>query len=730
MSRKVRDAWSVSLLTASALASAVCAFAVQAALARNLTPMEFGNFTSAMAVLALIAPAVGFGLPAYWLKLFGTEGWAAFRWMTASLRFVLCTSLSCIAAAIVWAYVQSTGVRNDIFMMLPVVLAQAAIEMAAARFQIEERFGYVAIWQVLQNGSRIALLIVCSFVFVRSEFIALGFGAIAAITTAGAWFSLVPLLNGKANIVGHGVRPASSAAPCTGAEPSMSVVWRGAMPFGVASLLFFAYGQSGIIVLTHLGTAREVASYSVAVTILSGLYLGPNVLFQKLLMPRLHRWAALGDEKLMIAWRRGNIWMLVLGVLLAVITALAAPFYVPVIFGGKYFSSVPVVILMAVCVPFRFLTTSTSSIMTTSNLLKVRNLCALAAIAASIAAAFALIPFCGVKGAAWSAVIGEAVWSILSISTARYYLPRMIIKNAMMRQRSIDKTLDQSVIAPSVDACAGFVATAVDAMASVSVIIPCFNCSSTIERALESLAHQRLRPKEVILVDDCSTDDTPEQLKKLAGCYEAGWVRVIELERNSGPGRARNIGWENASQPYIAFLDSDDAWDLEKLEIQYGWMIRHPHVAITGHPVAQIDEAAGVVARVLPKVDEPKPTSRWRVLFSNRFTPSSIVMRSDCVARFDESKRHAEDYFMLLEVFLVDEGIGYLFSTPLSYVFKAQFGAETGLSAQLWKIQKGEQDNYRRFWKSGAINWAEWVCFSLLSAAKYLRRCAVARKIA
>ncbi len=728
MSRRVVDAWSATLLTASALASAVCAFIVQAALARILTPTEFGNFTSAMAALALIAPAVGFGIPAYWLKVFGTEGWAAFRWMSASIRFVLCTSLLCVVVAIAWACTQSTGVRDDIMMMLPIVLAQAAIEMAAARFQIEERFGYVAIWQVLQNGSRFALLTACSFTFVGSEFVAPGFGVISVIITAGAWFSLIPLLNAKANIVGHGDRPAANAAPYSKAEPSMSMVCRGAMPFGIASMLFFAYGQSGIIVLTHLGTARDVASYSVAVTILSGLYLGPSVLFQKLLMPRLHRWAALGDERLLIAWRRGNVWMIVLGSLVAGVTALAVPLAVPLIFGERYLSSVPIVVLMVMCVPFRFLTTSTSSIMTTSDLLRVRNYCAVAAIAASNAAAFALIPFWGVRGAAFSAIIGEAVWSILSIVTARYYLPRMTAKNALSLRRGIDATCSREIIHPSFGAAARSEISDCDALAPVSVIIPCFNCSSTIERALESLAHQTLRPREVILVNDCSTDDTPEQLRKLAGRYQSGWVRVIDLDRNSGPGRARNIGWQSASQPYIAFLDSDDTWHPEKLEIQYGWMIRHPNVAITGHPVAQANESYEFGTRSILKIEEPKPTSRWRVLFSNRFTPSSIVMRADCTARFDERKRHAEDYFMLLEVFLVDKGIGYLFSTPLSHVYKAQFGAETGLSAQLWKIQKGEQDNYRHFWKIGAINWAEWGCFSLLSAAKYIRRCAVARK--
>jgi O-antigen/teichoic acid export membrane protein/glycosyltransferase involved in cell wall biosynthesis len=727
MSRRARDAWSMSLLTASALASAVCAFAVQAGLARIMTPTNFGNFSSAMAVIAFVAPAVGFGIPAYWLKIFGTEGWNAFRWMNASVRFVLCSSMLCVLMVISWAFTQSVEVRTDILMMLPVVLAQGAIEMAAARFQIEERFGYVAIWQIIQNGGRVVLLIICGFVTSGSEPIAIGFGAIAAIVSAGACSSIAPFWSGRANIVGHGDRPAADAIERRKETPTMFAVWRGAMPFGLASLLYYAYGQSGIIALTHLGTARDVAVYSVAVTILSGLYLGPSVLFQKLLMPRFHRWAAIGDERLLSAWRKGNFWMIVLGVLVAGVTALVTPFAVPLIFGTKYPGAIQVVILMTICVPFRFLTTSTSSIMTTSDLLRIRNYCAMAAIVASIAAGCSLIPTWGVKGAAFSAIVGEMVWAALSILCARRYLPGLAIKSTAELPHGMGERGARGRL-PSLEAFADSVTKGRNAYAPVSVIIPCFNCGSTIDRAVESLADQTIRPREVILVDDCSTDSTPARLRSLAERYERGWVHVIDLDRNSGPGRARNVGWENASQPYVAFLDSDDTWHPEKLEIQYGWMSRHPNVAITGHPVAQVDESTDVMVRQRPAVGEPRMVPRWRVLFSNRFTPSSIVMRADCAARFDESKRHAEDYFMLLGVFLVDRGIGYLFSTPLSFVYKAQFGAATGLSAQLWKIQKGEQDNYRHFWKVGAMTGMEWICFSALSAAKYLRRCVLARK--
>jgi glycosyltransferase involved in cell wall biosynthesis len=283
-----------------------------------------------------------------------------------------------------------------------------------------------------------------------------------------------------------------------------------------------------------------------------------------------------------------------------------------------------------------------------------------------------------------------------------------------------------AAIQPTIDASSSSVAR----MIPVCAIVPCFNCRDTIERAVQSVFLQTCRPKELILVDDCSTDGTRELLGELARTYPPGWIHILLQPRNAGPGAARNAAWGAAGQPYIAFLDSDDSWHPAKMEIQYGWMRARPEATITGHPVAQLDAGERAQSQPLPPVGAPRRMSRRRVLFSNRFTPSSILMRADVSARFDETKRHAEDYFMLLEVVLVDRGNAYLFPTPLSYIYKAQFGARSGLSAQLWKIQKGEQDNYLQLRRRKAISPVEWLCFSLLSAMKYFRRCVVSRRFA
>jgi len=127
----------------------------------------------------------------------------------------------------------------------------------------------------------------------------------------------------------------------------------------------------------------------------------------------------------------------------------------------------------------------------------------------------------------------------------------------------------------------------------VSVVIPCYCCEDTIERAVVSVMSQTALPGEVILVDDASPDHgrTLSKLQELQERFrDKTHIEIIALKNNSGPSVARNAGWGTATQPYIAFLDADDAWHTQKLEIQYEWMKEHPEIALTGHKCLWLKE--------------------------------------------------------------------------------------------------------------------------------------------
>lgn len=98
----------------------------------------------------------------------------------------------------------------------------------------------------------------------------------------------------------------------------------------------------------------------------------------------------------------------------------------------------------------------------------------------------------------------------------------------------------------------------------ISVIIPTYNREKTIKRAVDSVLNQTYNNLEVIIVDDCSIDNT----KELVDSWNNDKVKYFKLEKNSGACAARNKGIELATGEYIAFQDSDDEWFPDKLEKQ------------------------------------------------------------------------------------------------------------------------------------------------------------------
>lgn len=97
-----------------------------------------------------------------------------------------------------------------------------------------------------------------------------------------------------------------------------------------------------------------------------------------------------------------------------------------------------------------------------------------------------------------------------------------------------------------------------------SVIIPAYNVSGIIGRAIRSAAAQTLPPLEILVIDDCSTDDTVEVARALA--REIPALRVLSTSVNGGPAAARNVGLRGAQAEWIALLDADDAWKPGRLE--------------------------------------------------------------------------------------------------------------------------------------------------------------------
>ena len=188
-------------------------------------------------------------------------------------------------------------------------------------------------------------------------------------------------------------------------------------------------------------------------------------------------------------------------------------------------------------------------------------------------------------------------------------------------------------------------------MVKISVIIPAYNAARFVAEALTSAVSQTFADREIIVVDDGSTDGTSDIVSRFPG--------VICLRKaNGGASSARNAGVSASNGELIAFLDADDVWHPEKLAAQVRLMDMHADCDL-GHTA--MTEVEGVLEqrRTLAEADATLRHSRVDGLehgFLNPFlcTSTVIVRRSafDRVGGFDEALPFAEDIDFFLRVLI------------------------------------------------------------------------------
>jgi glycosyltransferase involved in cell wall biosynthesis len=188
----------------------------------------------------------------------------------------------------------------------------------------------------------------------------------------------------------------------------------------------------------------------------------------------------------------------------------------------------------------------------------------------------------------------------------------------------------------------------------VSAVIPAYNREREVVEAIGSVRAQTRPPAEILVVDDGSTDGT-------AAAAEAAGARVLRQE-NRGVSAARNAGVEAANQPWIAFLDSDDLWEPDRLERQWEALALAPDVGLVFSDHAVFDETGVTVPSALatrrpyrrvakhelaPGVFRCEGASLGRAMFGgNLVKPSTVLVRRDLledVGLFDSTFGHAED---------------------------------------------------------------------------------------
>ncbi len=183
-------------------------------------------------------------------------------------------------------------------------------------------------------------------------------------------------------------------------------------------------------------------------------------------------------------------------------------------------------------------------------------------------------------------------------------------------------------------------------MTRISVIIPTYNRSQLVTRAVSSVLFQTFRDFEILVVDDGSTDDTMERLVQFGSR-----ITLLRHPGNLGVSATRNTGIRASSAPLIAFLDSDDYWLPEKLAAQWAFFKGSPDAVACQTEELWIRNGR----RVNPRNKHRKPSGDIFLpsLKLCLVSPSAVMLRAALfqdVGLFDESLPACEDYDLWLRI--------------------------------------------------------------------------------
>lgn len=195
----------------------------------------------------------------------------------------------------------------------------------------------------------------------------------------------------------------------------------------------------------------------------------------------------------------------------------------------------------------------------------------------------------------------------------------------------------------------------------VSVVMNCYNGEKYLVEAIDSVKEQSYPNWELVFVDNASTDNSADIVR----AYADDRIRYVRNIENKPLGAARNTALDIARGEYITFLDTDDSWANEKLEIQVGWMLAHPEVGLV---YSNYNKIIGERKTIGLRTETGSPDTFASLLESYVINLQTVMLNRNMLdkhrLRFNEKYEVSEEYDLFLR-FALRETIGYI-SLPLA----------------------------------------------------------------
>lgn len=244
----------------------------------------------------------------------------------------------------------------------------------------------------------------------------------------------------------------------------------------------------------------------------------------------------------------------------------------------------------------------------------------------------------------------------------------------------------------------------------VSIITPAYNAEAYIAETIASVLAQTYTNWEMLIVNDCSQDNTAEIVQSYAAKDKR--IKLINLKQNSGAAAARNTAIQNAKGRYIAFLDSDDLWKKEKLQKQIEFMQKNGYV-FTFHNFIMFNDGMkkenGKLIKVARQTD-------YKTLLKGNNTGGCLAVCIDrsILKNVSMPNQRHEDYICWLNILKEYKINGYGINEVLGYyrVGKVSVSSNKFKSAiWTWKV-------YRKSQRFSILKSMYYMCFYVVNGLK------------
>jgi len=400
---------SISFLWVGTLIGSGSSFLIFSLLGKNYGPNEFGEFTSSLSIVSLFVLVAGFGVSKFWLKIFGESGWNSLIWIKPSLVFISITTTISFILLFTWSFFGNHSVNTKLILQILslFLVSQILVELVSSKFQLEERYQRLAIWQFTPNLLRL-LVIGSIIIFIKPIpsiiYIAFVFSIVSIFIIILSVIELLKINFRDLQLKGH-----TKSIEEVNTNTSLKTIFNETVPFGIGAIFAFIYVQVDVIMLKYMVSSTEAGIYFAAYTILAAIYTIPNVLFNKFLLPKIHRWAVNDRKKFRETYVKGNFLMLAMGILTFLFLFFSSKYIITFVFGVDFNDSINLLKILAFTLPFFLMAYSTSATLVTQNhMIKKAFIMFLVALF-NVILNFLLIPNFGSIGAAIATIASNAL---------------------------------------------------------------------------------------------------------------------------------------------------------------------------------------------------------------------------------------------------------------------------------------------------------------------------------